>query len=149
VANLNLHLAKVTMSGRDWTGIAIPLATADVTDITIYVTDRPGRVSGDVMVNPELAMFGASAYVFPTDERLWTNCAPYAPRMSFANVGNDGRFAILDGLPPGEYYVASTIAGELQYARAEYLRRLVPFAQRVRIDVGSDVRVTLRPKPRG
>ena len=147
LTGVNLYLAKVTVEGRDWTGQGIPLTSGDVAGVVVYLTDRPGRVAGQILASSDLDRFGGTAYAFPTNEQQWTGCGPLAPRMAFAAVNRDGGF-VFDRLPIGEYWVAAVVGGEFRYARPDYLRRLLPTAQKVKVDIGTSSNVTLKAGPR-
>jgi protocatechuate 3,4-dioxygenase beta subunit len=143
----NLSLEAIRLGGRDVTGSAIELNGRNVSDVTVVFTDRGPTISGTVDLSREFVTFGARLYVFPTDEHYWSDCGSGPPRLRWATVGTDGRFKV-GALPPGEYFVAATIGGEENWIKRDFLQSLVPFATRLKLALGDNASISLKPRPR-
>ena len=146
-ANTGLSLQAVRSGGRDVTGSSIEVNGTDVRDVTLVFTDRAPVVAGTVQATADLAPFGARYYVFPTDEAFWSECGFGSVRFSTGSVQPDGRFRAR-AVPPGEYFVAAAIGADDSWIRTDFLRSLVPFAQRVKLALGDTQTVTLKARPR-
>ena len=146
-APTGLSLEAIRAGGRDVTGSAIELNGSSVTDVTVTFTDRGPAISGTVDAGPEIVTIGARLYVFPTDERYWADCGSGGPRLRWVNVGADGQFKV-GSLPPGEYFVAATIGAEDNWIKTDFLRSLVPFATRVKLELGDKPSINLKARPR-
>jgi hypothetical protein len=136
------------LAGRDVTSASIDVNGGDVGDVTVVYTDRAPAIAGTVEGGSDLVTFGARYYIFPTDDRPWTDCQGSGfPRFRSGPIGADGRFRV-SALPPGEYFVAAAIGGEDSWIRTDFLRSLVPFATRVKAALGDAPSIHLKARPR-
>ncbi len=142
-----LSLQAVRLGGRDVTGSSIEVNGSDVRDVTFVFTDRAPVIAGTVEGGSDLATFGARHYIFPTDERLWSDCGFGQTRFVTGSVGPDGRFRTRS-VPPGEYFVTAAIGAEDYWITTDFLRSLVPFASRVKVALGDTPSVSLKARPR-
>lgn len=96
-------IRRVTAGGVDVTDTLFAVDNS-IPDVVITLSDVPeavvsGRVSG---APPEGAAL--SAYIFPTDKRLWATPFGAARRFRSVRVQADGSFSI-PRIPAGEYFV--------------------------------------------
>jgi hypothetical protein len=109
------------------------------------VVARGGAISGRAVDARGQPALGYAVVVFATDASRWHYGSRY---LAVDRADQQGAF-LVDGLPPGEYFVAAVerIAGEESSApwqSSDVLGRLVTDARRVRVTAGE--RVTVEPR---
>jgi hypothetical protein len=125
------YLKSVTIDGTDVTdtGFELPGAAA-VSGAEIVLSARGASLSGRVVDDRDRPA-EATVVVIPADRSLWT---PYSRRLRRTET-KDGSFSV-QGLPPGEYWVAAVATLETDPAADEWqhpaaLDTLVQRAERV------------------
>jgi len=128
-------LRSAMLDGRDTLDAALEVPkTADVTGMTLILTDRPTGISGTIFdqlgrPTPEYAVF-----VFAADRSFWTT----APRRLSGAVKPDStsKFTVT-GLPPGEYYIAALIdADPRELSEPSFLEQLIPASIKITLGEG-------------
>jgi hypothetical protein len=101
-------LKEIRVRGLDVTDRPLAFGTAaqSIDEVEVVLTDRVTQVAGRVRDRDGRAAAGATAIVFAPYRDRW-----YAQSRSMraATVGTDGSFSV-EGLPPGNYYVAAVAA---------------------------------------
>ena len=115
--------------------------SADVRDVTITLSDRPGGISGLVLDDQGQPLGDQQLLIFAADSRLWY---PSAMRSQLARSSADGSFAVT-GLVAGEYLVAAVedMHRESWFDRARFERARAN-AARVTLAAGQRVVQDLR-----
>jgi hypothetical protein len=138
-------LERIMVAGVDWTGRPVDVGSLDVRDVVLRLTDRPPTVTGMVLDASGSSPVAAMVYAFPVKRTLWTDTGTSAPMLGIAWSDLRGHFR-LTGAPPGDYYLAATTSPPLGAPTAAYLASLVTDAERVTLEVGREVGVTLRAR---
>src|SRR4051812_15656991 len=121
--------------GTDLADVPFDLRTKDVTGVVITFTDRPASVSG-VVRNAQGPDPDAVIILFPTDPSAWISRGAYPRRMRIGGSDAEGAFTI-DGVLPGEYYLAATHDDEYaDWQDPALLEALTRVARQVRIPEG-------------
>ena len=146
-------LQGVTRNGRKIDDDVIELEADDVSGLVITFSDRPTRLAGSVVGADGTADAESHVVVFPADTLLWRE-GIFDRRERLASATSAGAFEI-QGLPPGEYYVAAirdrSIDGQAQRWRdPQFLERLIAGATKVTLAEGEERRIPLKTfTPRG
>ena len=91
----------------------------EITDVVITLTDRPSTVTGIVRDGAGKPVPTATALVFPTERRHWTDVAT-SRRAKSVPVTPAGAFSV-SGLPAGDYFViglANELSNQLEQPRS-------------------------------
>jgi hypothetical protein len=110
-------------------------------DVEAVFSSAATMISGRVLDRNERAV-GAHVIAFPVESGRRFAGAPYFSRTPAI----DGEFSV-SSLPPGEYYLVSVPAdsiGPLEWAEADVLQRLAPFAAFVSVREGQSLSMNLR-----
>ena len=104
------YLKSVRISGVDATHRGFDFGTAPETfrDALIQIAPATGVISGRVASQSGGPAGGSAVIVFSIDREKWFAPSSYLKR---AQSAPDGSFRV-DGLPPGDYYVAAVAPGE-------------------------------------
>jgi hypothetical protein len=136
------RLRSVSVDGREPVGQVIDVGARAIDGVRLTMTDRPwAQLTGHVRDQGGHARPDAFIYVFPTDQRLWTNFGPlpFLVRLVNRYASPQGAYHI-DGLPAGEYFIVATVAALPEsWMRAEVLESLVAAAVTIRIADGEPV----------
>jgi hypothetical protein len=139
-------LKSVHANGADLTDKAIAFGTSaqSLTDVAIAVTTRGGAVTGSAIDSNGRAATDYAVLLYATSSDLWYADSRFV-RMTRPIDG--GQFTI-NGLPPGQYYVAAVewlkgddTGGEWQDSR--FLDSLAAHAMRVSVPDGQNLSVKL------
>lgn len=135
-------LESAMVGNQDATLRPIEIRDADISGVTVVVTNKPTQLSGFVS---EVEGNAPEVVVFPADEVALKESG-FEPRHTRnVKVGRDNSFTIA-GLPPGEYYVAAVSLDNVgEWRDPVYLPQLVGIAQKVRMESGSSAQVNLKP----
>ena len=87
----------------------IVLGSVDINDLQVTLTDKTTVLSGTARDERGMLQPHAPIYVFPKDKTLWTDFGPWPSRIRRVQASRAARWQVT-GLPPGDYYVASTWA---------------------------------------
>jgi protocatechuate 3,4-dioxygenase beta subunit len=104
-ADSGWQLQSAISGGRDVldTNLVVEPGRA-VDDLVLTFTDRRTELSGTVTDPAGEPVSDLTILVFPTERAFWSADSRRMPRPQ--QPGSDGRFSV-DGLPPGEYYLAA------------------------------------------
>jgi hypothetical protein len=140
------------LGDRDVSVMPIDLTDADVEGIVVKFSDKPaGVLSGTVRTDRGPAGPGACVIVFPINRATWGASGENPPDFRSVAVVSGGRYAI-EGLPPGEYFLAASAESRVDWSDPQNLDALARSAQRIRTSEGErrtqDVSLALRePSP--
>jgi hypothetical protein len=132
---------SVTLDDRDITDLPIDL-TADLHDVTLTLTDRPGAISGTVHGRTGAIDLETSVLLFPADPERWTSAYTHT-LVRDVRPDEHGRYA-LASLTPADYFIVAVADGALvDFPRPDFLAQLSRGATRVHVDLGAAVSVDL------
>jgi hypothetical protein len=94
------------LSGREVSGTAFELGTADILDLVITLTTRPATVTGVVRDDTGRTVTDAMLYVFPADRSRWGALDLNEHWPSVIRPARSGRYQTY-GLAPGDYVIAA------------------------------------------
>src|SRR5262249_55312895 len=133
------------VAGHDLFDEPVEITKADVSDVTITLTDRPLSMplAGSVHDASGAPARDATIAIFPVDRALWTDTFPGARRFRTVRPLAAGTFTI-GALPAGEYFIAA-VAGDWpqDWQDAKHLQALVAGAERVTVGTGPTQPVSL------
>jgi hypothetical protein len=137
------HLKSVTIGGLDVTDQPFDFGFGDetITDAEIVLSNAGARITGSVADASDKRAPEFVVVAFSSNRSTWF---PGSRHIKRAATGPNGSFNV-DGVPPGEYYVAAIDAlppGEWQ--SPDGLGVLVQHAVRVTVDDGQTRTVSLR-----
>jgi hypothetical protein len=113
----------------------------DVRDITVTLTDQQTRLSGTLVDRTGRPTPQFFVLAFAVDRNYWTTESRW---VKSARAGADGTFA-LDGLPPGEYFLAAlTELDPAQQQDSGFLDLVSPAAIKITLKEGQRLVQTLR-----
>jgi len=143
-------LDAIRANGVDVTDAVLPFGKPDqsLDDVEIVLTRRVTAIEGLVSDGHGRAVEGAAVAAFPVD-----STQRYEQSRFIAGVQADrsGHYRI-DGLPPGDYYIAAIDRGSVGAARAaedaDFFESLVTGAARVTLGDAAHISVALRPADR-
>jgi hypothetical protein len=125
---------SVLVGGRDLGADPIVLGAADIGDVMITVSAQNASVSGVVRAASGATAADASVYVFSTDTGAWTEPVWSVPQVIHEARGDERGAYRVDGLVPGEYFVAVVAKGEPETWRAPaFLAAMAKTAMKVTI----------------
>jgi hypothetical protein len=139
------YVKSLTLGRTDLLSTDFDFGTAGqaFTNATIVLSAAGGVVEGRVTPPRNGPLRDAIVFVFSTERAWW---AEPSQQVKSARTGQRGEFRV-NGLPPGEYLVATADAGDtsVDFAQpgADFLQRLAARAQRIEIDEGETRAVTL------
>ena len=96
------QVKTATQGGRDVYDVPLEIRNADVTGLTITLTDRVTRLTGNVTATGTGRPSEALVIVFPADYRGWIDAGMNSRRTQTARPGATGAYAVMT-LTPGEY----------------------------------------------
>ena len=121
-----------TYEGRDVSEGPIDL-TADLANVVVTFVSQTETIKGRVQVEPGALLDEATVLLFPADPAQWTDAPPGTRRFASSRVSAAGDFT-LPPPPPGEYFmIAVPEDATADWQNPEFLRRLSPMAERVRV----------------
>ena len=96
-------LKSVTVNGRDVIDAPIELRSGQtLANVALQFTDQLSQIAGTVTSEQGSPVVDYTVLAFPTDERLWR---AQSRQIMTARPDQNGKYQI-NGLPPGEYYMA-------------------------------------------
>ncbi len=130
------RLQAVTLAGRDITDLPVDFASLGPTDgLRITVTDEATAIFGTLSVDNNDTLPTYCVIAFTADLSVWR---PNSRKVQLVHPGEDGHYRI-EGLPPGEYYVAaSRDIDEGDIGNPKALEKLRVGAKIVRLKFGTD-----------
>ena len=143
-------LRRVTRGVEDVTDSVFEVGEGVEPEITIELTSRMSRLSGDVIDAAGKSLSGASVVAFSTTPERWQ--LPRSRYVAIQESDADGKFEIR-GLPAGDYFVAVTDIDESEFGQfrevdPEILEHLRASATQATAVEGQTTRVSLRqPAP--
>ena len=100
-------IKNVTWNGRDYTNTPLEIAGgADLTGLTVTLTDQSTTVSGTIRDSAGKPSPGAALIAFPVEREQWTNWGVQPVRLRSSAAATSGTFS-LRGLPAGDYFVVA------------------------------------------
>jgi hypothetical protein len=136
VAPSGWSLKAVMSEGRDVSDSPLTMRTADVANVTIVFTDRPTKLTGIARTSDGNPDPEALVVVFPAETTAWSNFGPSPRRLRGARVSRTGSYT-LEGLPAGDYFVASMHEDSFgQWQAPEVLEELARTAVQVKLSDG-------------
>jgi hypothetical protein len=137
------RVKSVTAGGRDVTLEGFDLRNGPIDDMVITLTEQLTEVKGSVRDAQDRPDGEAAVLAFPTDPRFWTDTGQLPGFIATAPVSQKGNFSV-KGLPSGEYFIVATFSDPFLTTDDATLKRLAPFAERIRIADGQAVTLDLR-----
>lgn len=136
------HLRAATAGGKDVLDAPLHVAPGtDVTDLVATFSDRQTSLHGklvDASGNPAAQLY---VLAFAADQAHWTAASRW---IKAARAGVDGSY-LLDGLPPGDYYVcALTELDQTQQFDPAYLGQFVSGSIKIAIADGEQRALDLK-----
>ena len=136
---------SVALGDRDITDLPIDL-NADLHDVTLTLTDRPGAISGSVRGRAGAIDLETSVLLFPADPERWTSAYTHT-LVRDVRPDEHGHYT-LGSLTPADYFLVAVPDGALvDFPRPEFLAQLSRGATRVHVDLGSAVSIDLVTSP--
>lgn len=137
-------LKSVMVDGRDGSDVLIDLTGADLKTV-VTLTNRVSRVTGTARHADGTIPETAAVVVFAADPAYWPRVGLGSRRQRVIVAAADGIYS-LEGLPAGDYYIASVSrSAEADFTDPENMRQLIPLATRIAIADGAvrqlDIRV--------
>jgi hypothetical protein len=123
-------VSAITWQGRDYTNRPFDVV-ADMTDISITLTDKTTAVSGTVRRDGLRPASFAAVIAFPVEPDQWRNYGLSSPRIRSVLTTSAGIYRIA-GLPAGEYFLLA-VDGTRQelWQDAAMLARFAAAAERI------------------
>jgi hypothetical protein len=113
---------SATIGGRDALDDGFDVASADISGVSVVMTNQTSEVSGvlqDASGRPAPDYY---IILFPTDQKYWIQ---NSRRIKTARPGIDGKYILRD-LPPGEYRIAAVTDVENgEWFEPAFLQQLV------------------------
>jgi hypothetical protein len=136
-------MSEITIAGRPMLDRGLAIDTADITDITIVLTDQPAEISGTVRDRQGAGDSNAGVYMFPTDRTQWHDARGNLRTVRAVRVSRKGDFR-LTAVPPGEYFVAALADEEAaNFPDERFLALLAGVAKTVTVRAGDKPAVQL------
>ncbi len=136
-------LLAVTIGGGPATDRAFTVETADVTNLTMELTDQPAEITGTVRNRSGALDPDAGVLIFSTDRTRWRDARSATRTFRAARVSKAGAFS-LTAVLPGEYFiVAVPDDASADFPDEKFLTALAPLARTVRIAPGEKPVVAL------
>jgi hypothetical protein len=137
-------LKAVMVGGKDVTDTPMDFADGrDLDNVQMVITRSAATITGSAVDARNAATSDYVAVVFPEDRALWNS----SRRLAAGRPDQRGQFRII-GLPPGPYLIAATEYLEPGAERdPDTLAQLAGNAQKVTLDTGTPVTVTLKLAP--
>ena len=137
-------LVSIGRGGKRLVDDLLELESADVTDLTVTVSNGKTRISGSVVDSNGAADPESNVIAFPADTTLWREGILSDRRFCQTAVTSAAGFECA-GLSPGDYFVVSIDAGmRIDRADPSFLERLIPGAARITLAEGDDKKTSLR-----
>jgi len=95
---------SATVGGRDILDNPLELRDADVTGISIVMTDKVGQVTGTVRAPGETDLSETSVFLFPVAYRNWADNGMNPRQSRTVRASRNGVFT-MPRVPPGEYFI--------------------------------------------
>ncbi len=134
-------LASMTIAGHEITDGVVHIASDDLANVVITMTDRATDVSGALTRPDGTADTASTVIVFPQDRALWT---ALTRRIIGIRPTSDGRYQVKD-LPPGDYFVVATPDVERgQWFDLEFLASIQAKAMRITLAAGEQKTLDLK-----
>jgi hypothetical protein len=140
-------LKAVRVNGVDVTDDVITFGTRQesLTDVEVVLTNRGPLLTGTVTDAQGHPVADYTVVAFATDEQRWYQRSRF---MNFTRPKHDGTFTV-EGLAPGEYYVAAVDSlqgaeGWGEWQDPDFLRSIAPGATRVTLGDGQAASLALR-----
>ena len=139
------YLKSISIGDTDVTdtGFDFGARPDSIEDVEIVLSDRGARVSGDVVANGTANKYAVVVFPQARERRF-----PFSRWVKFVRSAQDGSFRV-NGLPPGDYFIAAVNrlegtweAGEWQ--NPDVLAQIESRSQRVTLSGGQTRTVTLR-----
>jgi hypothetical protein len=129
---------SITRGGRSVAGEVLELASEDLTDVVLTLTDKISRMSGTITDRNGAPDAQANVLVFPADADGWRRGEYNPRRVRLVVASGDGAYALED-LPAGDYHVVA-IGDDAasRWATPRFLERVLPAASRVTISEGEN-----------
>jgi hypothetical protein len=136
------HLASIVAGGRDVSVEPIELSDRDTDNVVITFIDQSTQLTG--IVEKTTADHGAEAIAWPADSTAWRDIGVPARRWRNERPDASGAF-MMNGLPPGEYFVAAVEGALTEDLRdPKILESLRAGATRVTLGRGGNASVRLQ-----
>jgi hypothetical protein len=136
-------LDRVTVSGRDVTGLPFRVTGPSTDSLVVTLTDHPSKVSG-VVTGSNGRPADATVLLFPVDPRLWPNAGRGRLRFPVYRA-LDGTFEFI-AVPAGDYYVAAVDEATMDaWPSATFLTSVAVSASRISVAAGAVQSVALKP----
>lgn len=142
-AGADWTLKAAMLGGRDVSDEPLEIAGEDVGGVVLVFTDRPTLLSGTVRNAQSQGDPDADVVVFPANHQLWKEVV--SPRRARRlRTSKTGTYSI-QGLPPGEYYIAAIAStSSREWQDPKFLEAVAPLATRVTILDGDKKTLDLR-----
>jgi hypothetical protein len=130
-------IKSILWRGRDYLDAPFETSSvADLSNVTVTVTDAAAAVSGVVRDAQGAPAAGATIVAFPTTPAAWINYGLRPPRLRSVVSSTGGRYR-LGPLPAGEYHVAAVdLPANGVWQDAEFLKAAARVAPRVTLSWG-------------
>jgi hypothetical protein len=136
-------LAAVRLEQREITDQPwdVPTGGKEIDDLTVVITQKVGKLSGEVVDSADRPTPGATVVIFPDDAELWM---PGSRFIRTTRPGLDGGFA-LSGLPAGTYRaIARDFVEDGQWEDPAFLKAARDTATQFVLGSGDAQRITLK-----
>jgi len=141
-------MASAWLGSRDVADSPIDLTSGDVSEVVVQMTNRQTSLSGPVLDALGAPDGDASVLIFPTDPALWVDSSAQPRRLRAGRTDDAGAF-VIEGAPPGEYFVVAIGAATVgDWRDPRVLDRLARVASRVTLADGERRAVSLKTVPR-
>ncbi len=136
-------LLSVSVAGKPVAERPVVIGTANLSDVTIELTDRPAEVTGTARSRTGAPDPDASVVLFPTDRNRWSEIRTGARMFRSARVSKTGAFTVRPVLP-GEYFITAVADdATADFPEPKFLEALALVATTVRVGTGDKQNVAL------
>jgi hypothetical protein len=136
-------LGTVMFGGRDVSVEPFDLGGTDVGGVTIQLTDRPASIAGKVSLASGEPDPNASVIVFPVAAAKRVDRGASPRQLRSVRTDRTGMFRV-DGLSPGQYFIAAVTDPFSDWQQPRYLEALVRVSTRVDLAVGESRQTSLQ-----
>jgi hypothetical protein len=139
-------LEKVTISGRDVTGLPLVVGVDGLDNVVVTLADHPTSIGGTVNTSTNQPVADATVVLFPVDRTLWQYARVGALRFQTSRALR-GVYEF-ENVPAGDYFIAAVDETTMDaWPSSSFLERAAALAKRVTVKSGSAQTIWLTMGP--
>lgn len=138
------RVSKVMLDGRDVYDEAIVLGRDDIRGLVVHMTDVATTLSGTALAPAGAGDARAEVLAFPADYERWIDNGMIDRAAAEDSTTDTGAY-VLTNMRPGRYLIAAVPPNAPSSVRdPDFIRSIVPLAERVTVAAGPNVAPTVR-----